>query len=455
MKTHDLARPSLAVAVVALAVLGAAGAAAGTAPAAVTPASAAVATASPTVAGTVPAAPVGGSIEVVESVPEGTVYGQPELRDAPDVWPAMIGQARRTLDIGTFYFSDDPRGDDALDRVLAAVAAAARRGVRVRAIADKRMNGTYPEICTRLAAWPGAECRLLDARTLWGGVQHAKLFIVDGEEFFVGSQNWDWRALEHIREVGVRVRSPLLAGRLAAVYALDWALAGGEAATSTTAAAGAAPLTAEPAASVTAATDRLLTARGDTVAVTLAASPPAALPAGVPWDWPLLEAAVDSARARVRLQMLSYSPAERGGAYWDRLDAALRRAGARGVKVQVILSNWAKRKSSLPWIRSLAAVPNVEVRFTNIPEAASGFIPYARVEHAKYLVADDDVCWVGTSNGSRDYFHESRNVSLFCRGRPGQGVARDLIAFFEAGWNGPYAEPVSPCGEYAPPRIGE
>lgn len=438
--------PTVAVAVAALAAA-AAGGGAGAALAAVPQAPAAV-------AGAAKAAPPGGSIEVVESVPGGTAYGQPELRDAPDVWPEMIGRARRTLDIETFYFSDDPLGADALDRVLAAVEAAARRGVRVRALADRRMNGTYPEICARLAAWPGAECRLLDARSLWGGVQHAKLFIVDGEEFFVGSQNWDWRALEHIRETGVRVRSPLLAGRLAAVYALDWALAGGEAGAAQ-AQAGEPPLAAAAGAAAAAATDRLLTAHGDTVAVTLAASPPAALPPGVPWDWPLLEAAIDSARARVRLQLLSYSPAERGGGYWDGLDAALRRAGARGVKVQVILSNWAKRKSSLPWIRSLAAAPNVEVRFTNVPEAASGFIPFARVEHAKYLVADDDVCWVGTSNGSRDYFHESRNVSLFCRGRPGQGVAADLTAFFEAGWNGPYAEPVSPCGEYAPPRIGE
>lgn len=382
-----------------------------------------------------------GAVEVVESVPAGTAYDLPQLRNAPDVWLDMIGRARQSLDIETFYFSDDPAGPDPLDDVLAAVEAAARRGVLVRAIADRRMNSTYPEICARLGAWPGAECRLLDARALWGGVQHAKLFVADGEEFFVGSQNWDWRALAHIRETGVRVRSPRLAGALRRVFLLDWRLAGGE-----RPAEDAPPALSE---------DRLVTARGDTVLATLAASPPHALPDGVPWDWPLLEAAIDSARTSVRLQLLSYSPAERGGAYWDGLDAALRRAGARGVKVQVILSNWAKRKSSLPWIRSLAAAPNVEARFTNIPEAASGFIPYARVEHAKYLVADDDACWVGTSNGSRDYFHESRNVSLFFRGRPGQGVAADLIAFFEAGWSGPYAEPVSPCGEYAPPRIGE
>ncbi|MHB8079579.1 MAG: phospholipase D-like domain-containing protein [Candidatus Krumholzibacteriia bacterium] len=392
--------------------------------------------------------PVGGTIAVVESFPAGTPYDLPQIPNAPDVWREMIGGARRALDIETFYFSEDPQRADALDTVLTAVAAAARRGVKVRAIADRKMNATYPEICGRLGGWPGAACRLLDARALWGGVQHAKLFLVDGDEFYLGSQNWDWRALTQIRETGARVRSPRLAEALGRLFDLDWALAGGAAADSAARVAG---LPAAP----PVCRDRLVTTHGDTVDVALAASPPQGLPPGVPWDWPLLEATIDSARTRVRLQLLSYSPAVRGGGYWDDLDAALRRAAARGVHVEIILSNWAKRQPALSWIRSLATAPNVAVKFTNIPEAATGYIPFARVEHAKYLIADDNACWLGTSNGSRDYFRESRNVSLFVRGRPGQGVAADLAAVFATSWDGPYAEPVSPCGEYAPPRTGE
>ena len=58
---------------------------------------------------------------------------------------------------------------------------------------------------------PGVAARLLDAGAAWGGVLHAKGMIVDGRTFFLGSQNWDWRALEHIHELGVRVRHPDLA----------------------------------------------------------------------------------------------------------------------------------------------------------------------------------------------------------------------------------------------------
>ena len=45
---------------------------------------------------------------------------------------------------------------------------------------------------------------MIDIGTVAGGVQHAKFFIVDGEEVFLGSQNFDWRALKHIHELGVR-----------------------------------------------------------------------------------------------------------------------------------------------------------------------------------------------------------------------------------------------------------
>ena len=54
---------------------------------------------------------------------------------------------------------------------------------------------------------------------------HAKYFVVDGEEAFVGSQNFDWRALEHIHEMGAHVRVPAFGRALAAVFLEDWDIA--------------------------------------------------------------------------------------------------------------------------------------------------------------------------------------------------------------------------------------
>ncbi len=380
-----------------------------------------------------------GHIQIVESWPIETNLDLPAIPDAPDIWLQMIRSARSSIAIETFYFSERPEAPGALAVILTALEEAAERGVLIRALCDAKFYETYPDIPDRLGRLPGAASRLFPARSLWGGVQHAKYFIVDGDQFFLGSQNWDWRALEDIYELGVGVGDPQLTATLQSMFELDWALAGD-------------PIDSRedrppPAQLPT----RLLTGNGDTITARLAASPSGELPTGIPWDEPLLVEMMDTARTELRLQLLSYNPVERDGVFYEVLENGLRRAAARGVTVQIILSNWAKRRTTLPHIQSLAAVPNIEIRFTNIPAWSGGFVPYARVSHAKYLVADSTACWLGTANWSHGYFHESRNISLFLHGR---GVAKRVIEFFAKSWNGPYAETVDPCGAYEPPRIG-
>ena len=98
----------------------------------------------------------------------------------------------------------------------------------VRLLSDARFYRTYPGTHDRFMA-AGIPARTIDGTAAWGaGVHHAKGMIVDETRFFLGSQNWDWRALEHIHELGVVVDHPDLARDLARLYDLDWALAGGE-----------------------------------------------------------------------------------------------------------------------------------------------------------------------------------------------------------------------------------
>ncbi len=398
---------------------------------------------------------VDGSIEFVESVPTETALDLPDLDDAASVWIELIDGARTSLDIESFYFSSRPGGSGRLEPVLAAVARAAARGVRVRVLADRSFDTLYPECTRRLAAIAGIDVRLLDARTLWGGVQHAKGFVIDGKTVFLGSQNWDWRALEHIRELGAVIRQRELAATFQALFRHDWLLADdiGElnpVADSTPAHSGVTG--AEPGhvhTTTPAAYQPMLTANDRVVEGCLAASPPHALPAGVPWDEPMLIDMIDTARDTLRVQLLSYNPTDRSGGFYAALDNALRRAAARGVQVRMILANWSKRHYMLPHIQSLAVLPNLEIRFTNIPEHSSGFVPYARVEHAKYLTADRQAGWLGTANWSRSYFHSSRNISLFLRG---DGCTATLDRFFARSWSSEFAEVVDPCGQYEPPR---
>lgn len=378
-----------------------------------------------------------GTIEFVETYPVETELDLPDLPDAADVWQDLVQGADESLDIFAFYVSTDPAGHGPLRTVLDQMKARAESGVEVRLLSDRKFHGTYPAVHDEFTA-AGIPARLYDGTAaLGGGVQHAKGMIVDGRRFFLGSQNWDWRALMHIHELGVVVDHPALAEALTSIYEIDWGLAGGSAPPTTTG------HHADPV------WHELTLPDGRPCEAALAASPPATLPTAVAWDWPLLRDQIDAATERVRLQMLSYNPGDRDGGYWHELDAALRRAAARGCEVQIILANWAKRDYMLPHIQSLAVLPRVEVRFTNIPAWSGGFVPFARVDHAKFVTCDGQALWLGTANGSRDYFHQSRNISLFLRG---DGCTAAADRFFAISWHGPYAETVDPCAAYEPPR---
>jgi len=385
-----------------------------------------------------------GRVVFVESVPVETEehLDLPDLPHAADIWLDLVHGAQRSLDIFSFYVSPDPDHRCSLQAVLDAIEARARGGVSVRLLSDAKFHRTYPETHDRFAALDHIDARLIDGNLAWGGgVLHSKGMIIDGERFFLGSQNWDWRALEHIHELGVMVEQPDLAADLVRLYDLDWQRAG--------APDGPPPASASSAEASFAPVRRLALPDGRVCDAVLAASPRHALPAGMPWDLPLLIDQIDRASERVRLQMLSYKAGDRDGSYWGELDQALRRAAARGCEVQMILANWSKRDSVVPHLKSLAVLPRMEVRFTNIPEWSGGFIPFARVDHAKFVTCDGDALWLGTSNGSRDYFYQSRNVSLFLRG---DGAAEAADRFFEISWTSPYAERVDPCAAYEPPR---
>lgn len=391
-----------------------------------------------------------GTLVFLESWPEGTDLDTPEFPEAYRTWPTVLASAKKNIVVGSFYFSRKGDGKDAAgpaaarDRLLPSLEAlvdAAQHGVDVRILGDAKFQKNYPSVLAEMDALDGARSRAVDIGKHWGGVMHAKYFVVDDRTLYVGSQNWDWRALTQIRELGALMEHPRLARDLRRIFDMDWELAGGAPAP--------APSTCPEARFQDLEAAKLNTRDGAIVSAYLAASPRAGLPEGIPWDLPLLLQMIDGAQERVRFQVLSYNVSNRDGDYFADLDVALRRVAARGVQVEMLVSNWSKVHYKLPWLQSLAAVQNITVKFSNIPDLEAGFIAYARVEHPKYMVVDGRRAWIGTSNWSGDYFHSSRNVSLFFEG---EGAAAPLDRFFEKGWLGNHVEIVDPCGDYQPPR---
>ncbi len=381
------------------------------------------------------------NFELVESTPVGTMLDNADIRDAHDVWLEMINSAHSTLDIEEFYISDQK--GELLEDVLRAIGKAARRGVHVRIIIDARMHKTYPNPADSLGTLRNISLRVIDYGKLAGGVQHAKFFIVDGEQIFLGSQNFDWRALNHIHELGVRIRQKEAVSIYAQAFDLDWKLAETNDRSAIAALLQPAhfpmPLT-------------VVNGPGDTIRFIPTMSPKVTIPDTLLWDERQIVGLIDGATTEVECQMLTYSPVGRDKIYYAELDNALRRAAVRGVKVKMVVSDWSIDRPAISYLKSLAVVPNIEVRYSTIPDWSGGYIPFARVEHCKYLVTDTTACWVGTANWEKSYFYSTRNLGVVALNSK---FTKRLREIFFKGWDGPYMTAISPEKEYTPRVHGE
>ncbi|MBS0975588.1 phospholipase D-like domain-containing protein, partial [Serratia rubidaea] len=159
--------------------------------------------------------------ELVYSAPLETQLQNDDLRDSAEVWRQMFAQARQRIDIAQFYVMNRP--GSRLDAVLAELRRAGERGVQIRLLLERKgLRNSAADTLEQLAAIPQLELRVLDYQPLSGGIMHAKYLLVDDEQAFVGSQNFDWRALEHIHEVGLRVSDAGVVRQIQAVFEQDW-----------------------------------------------------------------------------------------------------------------------------------------------------------------------------------------------------------------------------------------
>ena len=108
-------------------------------------------------------------------------------------------------------------------------------------------------------------------------------------------------------------------------------------------------------------------------------------------------------------------------------------------------SDWALGGGNESALRDLASHANVEVRISRVPEWSGGYVPFARVEHCKYMVVDSLWTWVGTSNWEPGYFHGTRNVAVSIKDRT---IALEARKIFETSWRAPGDRDVKPGGTY-------
>jgi len=376
--------------------------------------------------------------ELVQTAPVETTLHSDDLRDPATVWSELFDSARKEIVLGQFYVVNHPGSK--FEKVIEHLEAAGKRGVKIRFLLDSKGVGlSEKSTIDQLKAIPNLELRIIDVNKITGnGILHAKYMVVDGATAYVGSQNFDWRSFEHIHETGLRVTDAKIVGQVQAVFEQDWA------AQAAVAAGGKAKVLN---------TERV--AADYSQGAFLLSSPNAYNPKGVGDSETGLPALLAEAKSEVRIQLLDYAPLSYGPnhtrPYYAVIDNAVRAAAQRGVKIKLMVSNWNLELPAQYYLKSLAVLPNVEVRIVTLPVASSGFIPFARVTHTKTMVIDNQIAWVGTSNWSGGYMDLSRNLEIVMRN---EKMAQRLAALHEQEWSSSYAQPIDISKVYPRPAKG-
>jgi phosphatidylserine/phosphatidylglycerophosphate/cardiolipin synthase-like enzyme len=372
---------------------------------------------------------------LVESVPSETVLNSSTLESTIDVWMELTDNAKSSIDIETFYFADQE--NSSLNAFMTSLKTAAGRGVRIRIIVDSSFYASNDKSVDVLEGIENIEIRKIPMRNISGGVMHAKFFIVDGESVFAGSQNIDWRALMHIHEMGAVIKDRRIAGTFTEIFETDWKLCEGNIY-------GLTNMRLKP-----------LVNRADPVffndktfgeiEIYPAVSPFGFVVDGLNFELEELLRIINNSKESLKIQIYSYSTKDRSSEGFYSIDSALKNAAARGVKIKMLLPDWATKPGAIDAIKDLSTVPNISIKISSIPLHSSGFIPYARVDHSKYFVCDNDISWISTTNWERNYFYNSRNVSFVIKNSE---VNRKLSEVFEISWESPYTSYVDVNKQY-------
>ncbi len=194
------------------------------------------------------------------------------------------------------------------------------------------------------------------------------------------------------------------------------------------------------------------------MSVYLSSSPPPFCPAGRELDHEAIVAAMDEAKEFIDVAVMDYAPEtvfdRKHKTFWPVLEDAMRRAAVeRGVRVRLLFSEWAHTKPDmLRYLRSLRELNGtghgrvrIEGKLFKVPAftPAQAAIPYARVNHNKYMVTESRG-YVGTSNWEADYFIDTGGIGFAFEPESNYSddandMRRQLADLFDRDWNSAYA----------------
>ncbi|XP_049939960.1 5'-3' exonuclease PLD3-like [Schistocerca serialis cubense] len=403
---------------------------------------------------------------LVESIPEGLTYppGSTPHPSTYQTWMTMIENAENSIEIASFYWT--LRGSDIYkhpsawqgeDVFKALMEAGANRSITLR-IAQNFPNPKQPNLDTEdLIRHGAAEVRSVNfPRLVGGGVLHTKLWIVDRKHVYIGSANMDWRSLTQVKELGAAIYNcSCLAADFGKIFDIYWFLGLPESEIP-----GEWPDIFDTAYNIF---HPMSVPFNGTEALTyVGSSPPSFCPDGRSTDLLTIQEVIRTAEKFIYISVMDYLPLiiyEPKVQLWQVIDDALREAAVnRRVEIRLLISEWNSTKPSMDYfLRSLAAISGsyrgvtVRVKHFKVSSTAEqAKIPFARVNHNKYMVTDN-TAYIGTSNWSGDYFTKTGGVGLVVRDNATEAsspeskssIRGQLQAIFERDWSSRYSTPIN------------
>ncbi|XP_052005545.1 5'-3' exonuclease PLD3-like [Xyrauchen texanus] len=400
-------------------------------------------------------------LTLVESVPEDLYYpsGSPHLPSIFETWTNLLNRANSSVHIAAFYFTlrDSDLGLTEPSSVLGKKVFNQLKQLEPKGVKLKiAVNAPQPYIAdTDELVATGAEVRGVDLQSFTGGILHTKLWVVDKKHMYVGSANMDWRSLTQVKEVGVSVEDcSCLAQDASRIFDIYWEIGAQKN--------GSLPPFWPGRFSALSSSKYPLAVKfnGVPARVYLSSSPPLLSSNGRSDDLSSILSVIADAEQFIYVSVMDYLPMSQFTEpvrFWPAIDSALREAAcARGVEVKLLVSCWSHSPGAMfLFLQSLSVLNkpplscNIHTKIFEVPSTREEKrIPFARVNHAKYMVTDR-VVYIGTSNWSENYFTQTAGVGLVVNqtgaavGLGQQTVLSQLHKIFQRDWDSEYAQTIT------------
>ncbi|XP_029373232.1 phospholipase D3 [Echeneis naucrates] len=396
-------------------------------------------------------------IVLVESMPEGLEFNSSTTHPSIfQAWLNLMNDAHSSLDIASFYWTltnkdthtYEPTASQGETILKKLAEVSGRLSVRIAVNAPQE---SQPQHDLRLLNDSGADIRTVNMKELTSGVLHTKFWIVDKKHIYIGSANMDWRSLTQVKELGAVIYNcSCLATDLGKIFEAYWLLA-----ESTTIPS---PWPSSFSTLYNKDTPMQLQLNNTPANVYLSSSPPSFCAAGRTPDLQSILSVIEDARSFIYIAVMNYLPTmefSHPKRYWADIDTQLRKAAyERRIVVRLLISCWASTQPvMIPFLKSLASVYDpkskldIQVRLFVVPATPKQKeIPFARVNHNKYMVTDK-IAYIGTSNWSGDYFVNTAGSALVVNQTSSKSeeltVQSQLQAVFERDWNSDYSTPLT------------